>query len=142
MSLIGELLLHQEFPGPPAYTQAISLAEVVAFAEQLTQAGRLPATAAERLLDVRLVVEELLTNVVRHAFREVPMPRGLARLELPENQSGHLLLRLHDNGPAFDPFDPANPPGYGLTLVRGLVGSYSWLHTGQENRLVALLTLI
>lgn len=91
--------------------------------------------------DLRLVLEELLTNVVRHAFLDLSAAAGRCLVAI-DRTAGSVCIELEDNGPAFNPFDAGNPPGCGLSLVRALARSYSWdFHAGQKNRLKLQLPL-
>lgn len=84
--------------------------------------------------DLRLVVDELAANVLRHASAS-----GDAVLEIEAVRDGEgVLLRVRDNGAAFNPFDQADPylgrsvrrravGGIGLHFIRTLFpeGKYS-----------------
>lgn len=125
-----------------ASAQRAALVRVVQFAARhaaaLEQEGRVSAQAGE---DLRLVLEELLTNVIRHAFRDLPGAQGLCRLSV-DGEAAVAIIEIEDNGPPFDPFDATNEAGCGLRLVRALARSYSWmLHGDERNRLRVLLPL-
>ncbi len=81
---------------------------------------------AARLAPLGIVLNELLTNSLKHAFEDCPAPR----IELEGRLSGSdLILVYRDNGRGL-PEDPAleKPGGFGLQLIAGLVaqldGSY------------------
>ena len=72
---------------------------------------------AARLLDVRLLVSELVTNAVRHAGGEA------VRLVV-NHASGVLRVKVHEPGRGFEvkplPDDPLRSAGWGLALVAQL----------------------
>lgn len=143
----SEILAELDLPGVAGFdgaadTQRAAIVRVVQFAamqaDRLQQQDVVSAQAGD---DLRLVLEELLTNVIRHAFQDLPAATGFCRLSVDE-EAAAAVIELEDNGPPFDPFDAANEPGYGLSLVRGLARSYSWaLHGGERNRLRVLMPL-
>ena len=93
---------------------------------------------------IEVVLEELLSNVVRHS--------GDVRMLTLEAQwqKGMLRLTVEDDGPAFNPFD-APPPrefvsvegaqlgGQGIVLVRKLSRDVGYERCGGINRISALL---
>jgi two-component sensor histidine kinase len=74
---------------------------------------------AERLAPLGIVLNELLTNSIKHAFGECPEPR----IEVEGRLSGtDLILVYRDNGrglPEGSP--PEGNAGFGLQLIAGLV---------------------
>lgn len=54
---------------------------------------------AEDAMRVGLVVNELVTNSVKHAFADIDAPKII--LETAKNTNGKILLRYKDNGPGF-----------------------------------------
>ncbi len=103
------------------------LAEVRAF----VRAGAAAMGADARAVgDTVLVVDEWVTNVVRHGYRG-----GHGPLEVELDQEGsEIVVRVRDGAPAFDPatappFDPATPlrvrrpGGMGIHLMYDLMGS-------------------
>jgi anti-sigma regulatory factor (Ser/Thr protein kinase) len=90
--------------------------------------GRLEGS---RLQEFELVVEELVTNIHRHAYQGRGGPVELVvELDGPE-----VVLELTDDGTPFDPRsgDPATATdgegGRGLTLVAGLVDGLTYQRT-------------
>lgn len=74
---------------------------------------------AARLAPLGIVLNELLTNSIKHAFGECPSPR----IEVEGRLSGpDLILVYRDNGQGL-PEDPPSesPEGFGLQLIAGLV---------------------
>jgi len=81
------------------------------------------------VIDLRVVAEEVLTNVAKYAFDPGVAPAVELRVSFTEAAA---LLEFRDEGRAFDPLAepppdlelaPENRPlgGLGLTLVRALV---------------------
>jgi len=119
-----------------------SLAEVVR-ARRAVAAYLKELEAGERCLHAAsLAVEELLTNVIRHAYRSEPgHPVTVAVLGTP---AGYRLV-LEDEGPAFDPTGVPEPPasgpvaasvggGQGLAMVRRAVRRIDYERAGRTNR--------
>lgn len=80
-----------------------------------------PVLGEARMLDLRLLVSEVVTNAVRHTGAA----EG-ARVELVVDEApGGLRIEVHDQGTGFDaPADPGPRPegtsGWGLFLVQKL----------------------
>jgi len=72
-----------------------------------------------QLQPLALIVNELVTNAMKHAF----MARGGGRLELRlGSKDGACLLLVADDGPGFAPgADNGRLPGFGISLVKTLV---------------------
>ncbi len=126
--------------------------------ERLDEAGR---------RDLAVVLDELLTNAVRHAIlpqraaasaspagRPAPSPPPPASTPTAtvalHRTGGAWELRLADGGPAFDPLTAPAPPagapleqrvpgGVGIHLVRQLAASVIYERRDGENRLVVRL---
>jgi anti-sigma regulatory factor (Ser/Thr protein kinase) len=91
--------------------------------------------APSHALKVRLVVEELYTNLLAHPPPPPALPAAQVCVQL-RAEDGAAVLRFVDDAPAFDPLAfplPATPPervgGLGILLVRGLAraGGYQRL---------------
>jgi anti-sigma regulatory factor (Ser/Thr protein kinase) len=93
------------------------------------------------VLELRLVAEEVVTNVAKYGYP----PGAAAAMELRVSMEGDTVcLEFRDQG---DPFDPlAQPPpdldapllerpvgGLGLTLVRALVEEVRYIREGPVN---------
>jgi anti-sigma regulatory factor (Ser/Thr protein kinase) len=103
----------------------------------------------DRLHDVQLVVEELVTNVLRHG---VPQD-GPHRVALEIDVAGDVIrLAVEDNCQEFDP-TAAIPPSlgssledrptgsYGLRIVRRLVNGLTYRRLPAGNRVEATIPL-
>lgn len=94
--------------------------------------------------DVRLVLEELMVNMVQHGH-ENPAD-GSIRLHLRTNE-GAVLAELHDDGMAFDPLQASVPAlsgdvadaeevgGLGIHLVRAMASELTYHHDRDGNHL-------
>lgn len=105
--------------------------------------GRLQAqgVVAERIGQVRLILEELACNAIHHgdcARTEAPL-----RLQLRVDAQA-LVLELHDSGTAFDPTDAPAPAlydtledrpigGLGLYMVQQLADALDYRREGDAN---------
>jgi serine/threonine-protein kinase RsbW len=100
--------------------------------------------SASRLADAELCMDELVTNVVRHAWKESdPGPRSLTlRVERSDSE---VAITVEDAAAAFDPtaapiapiarsLDEALPGGRGLMLVRGIAPRVSYQRANGVNR--------
>ncbi len=98
----------------PDLNEALTvLAEVVErFAEAEAVAGTVP-------FRLNLVLDELVTNCVSYALRDVPEPQLRLRLRRCANV---LVAELEDNGPAFDPLTEASTPDTTLDLDERNIG--------------------
>jgi anti-sigma regulatory factor (Ser/Thr protein kinase) len=89
-----------------------------------------------------LVLEELLTNLLKYGYRDRPQP-GFAEIQL-ELQGTALAIEFVDDGGPFDPF--AQPPadldqplelrpagGLGLNILRALTESASYRRSSGRN---------
>ena len=81
----------------------------------------------ERLFPIGIIVNELLTNVMKYAFIE--RDSGLIEVIVEKNQ-GNITLAIQDNGKGLpDKFDLDSQKGFGLMLVKilseQLEGSFS-----------------
>jgi PAS domain S-box-containing protein len=72
---------------------------------------------ADRIVLLGLIVNELVTNALRHAYAD---GRGLVEIAAAV-EDGSLCLAVSDSGPGLPAdFDPAHGRGFGMKLVRGL----------------------
>ena len=94
--------------------------------------------------DVRLVLEELLVNMVHHGHAETT--DGAIRLRLRATD-GAVIAELHDDGTPFDPLqaappalsgdiaDPEEVGGLGIHLVRAMASELAYHHDRDGNHL-------
>jgi anti-sigma regulatory factor (Ser/Thr protein kinase) len=93
------------------------------------------------VLELRLVAEEVLTNIAKYAFE----PGAIAAVELLLSfTDGAAVLEFRDQGNAFDPLAQPAPDlevpiekrplgGLGLTLVHALVDEARYEREGPTN---------
>jgi PAS domain S-box-containing protein len=73
---------------------------------------------AKRLFPLGIIINELITNIMKHAF--INRDSGLIKIAL-ENVKNHVTLTIQDNGIGLpDGFDIAKAKGFGLILVQML----------------------
>ena len=107
--------------------------------------AEIPAYASEPVRhDLALVLEEVLTNVIRHGYG----PGAEGRIVLSaEIDHGRLRLEVRDQARPFDPFSAAPPDleadvadrpvgGLGIFLVLRLMDRVEYRRQGDENVLV------
>ena len=111
--------------------------------EKLCHAGGL-ATATG--LEMRLVAEEMLTNVIKYAH--VASGKPVVELQLAISSQA-VRMEFRDTGPPFNPLDIpppdlSSPPerrgvgGLGLHLVKSLVDDAAYSRKGNTNVLVLI----
>lgn len=93
---------------------------------------------------LEVVLEELLSNVVRHNA-------GASKLTVAaEYRDGAVNLAIEDDGPAFDPFEMTAPAkfttleeaklgGLGIPLIRRMTESVRYDRVGACNRISAVI---
>lgn len=105
--------------------------------------------APDRLHDVQLVVEELVTNVLRHGGTTGRRPTIAVEVEILDEG---LRLVVEDDGRFFDPtalpetplpahLEDRRPGGLGLRIVRRLVTRLAYRRLLAGNRVEALIPL-
>ena len=104
-----------------------------------------PFSLDDRLINrLEVVLEELLSNVVRHSS-------GASKLTMEaEYRDGAVNLAIEDDGPAFDPLEVTAPArfttleeakvgGLGIPLIRRLTESVRYDRVGACNRISAVI---
>ena len=95
------------------------------------------------MIDLRVVAEEVLTNVAKYAYEPGMAPALELSVEIGEAEAE---LEFRDRGRPFDPLTAAAPDleqppgerplgGLGLALVRALVDEASYAREDGANRL-------
>jgi anti-sigma regulatory factor (Ser/Thr protein kinase) len=107
---------------------------------------RVQGVANETAADVRLVAEEVLTNIVKYAHdRDVQHAAELRLSASPQS----VRMEFRDEGLPFNPLElpaldpqavPGQPPigGLGVHLVRALVDDASYSREGRVNVLILI----
>src|SRR5262245_8082360 len=109
--------------------------------DRLENVCRAAGLADAMVLELRVVAEEVLTNIAKYAYEPAVRPAVEVVLTL---DSGEAVLEFRDQGKAFDPL--AQPPpdldaplaersigGLGLPLVRALVEEVRYVREGATN---------
>lgn len=96
--------------------------------------------SAERAADIELAIEELLVNVVTHAYKG-----AAGEIEISCSQDDHdFIIELQDKGAAFDPLTCPDPDltkglaerqigGLGIYLVKKLTDEVQYERRGAMN---------
>jgi len=122
--------------------EAAELVRLEAFAEAFARNCALADDERSRLL---VILEELFTNVVEHAYEGVQFAAGSVAVTLGWKH-GRLTIDFVDDGPPFDPLahsapDLDAPPeqrpigGLGISIVRALVDEARYWREGHRNHL-------
>jgi anti-sigma regulatory factor (Ser/Thr protein kinase) len=109
--------------------------------DRLEDRCRAAGLAEPIVLDLRVVAEEVVTNVAKYGFEPGAAPAMELLLSFTEDAA---LLEFRDHGRAFDPLGQPPPGldapladrpvgGLGLTLVRGLVDEAAYAREGTMN---------
>lgn len=112
------------------------------YADQIARHGIAEPLAG----NMKLCLNELVTNTVSYGFADTPAPRLSVTLVA---QDGALQAEIVDNGTPFDPLaaEPAAPMdgidtlqigGFGIKLVRETASDLSYAREAGENRLTVI----
>ncbi|TXT38694.1 MAG: anti-sigma factor [Comamonadaceae bacterium] len=124
-------------------------ADLAQLLSQVDSFGQRQGWTAHALSQVRLVLEELVVNIVSYGVQDGQVPE----LALSLVQQGLVLdMEISDNGVAFDPLQAAAPDlsadldhrpvgGLGIFLVTQLADTLDYQRDGQWNRLRVSLSL-
>jgi anti-sigma regulatory factor (Ser/Thr protein kinase) len=116
-----------------------ALTEVDRLAEEVARVGRAHALPEELISDLRLAVEEAVTNVIRHGYggRE----DGEIRVSFHVTPEA-ITATVEDDAPPFDPRewpDPPLPPegadasGVGVYLIKRVMDEVDYRRDGSRN---------
>jgi anti-sigma regulatory factor (Ser/Thr protein kinase) len=126
-------------------SQLDDLARVWPWIETLSGAHGIPENTQ---FAVQLCLEEALSNIIRHGYRNRPGESVTVDCALDENRE--LTLTVEDQGPPFDPLtapeaeepiDHLKPGGRGIRLMRRFAGSLSYQRLPSGNRLTMRFAL-
>jgi len=115
----------------------------VALTEFLGEEGVPP----DRVRRTRLVVEELIVNIIQHAFEAETEHTIVLTLR---TEPGRVVVTTDDDGKPFDPREAPPPPlgrpieeqsvgGYGVYLVKSMTKSLEYKRAGGKNRVNAVV---
>lgn len=122
-------------------TMAASWVELERLNDAIDQFARDQCWTNENLFQVKLVMEELVTNVINHGSGDSLTPQ----IDIHWMQDGmHLTINMSDTGIAFDPLQKAPPDltadieqraigGLGVYLVRELMDEIQYQRIDHRN---------
>jgi anti-sigma regulatory factor (Ser/Thr protein kinase) len=113
------------FPSKPRYATKARRAVVM----YLTSIG----VGENDLVELEQAVGEAIANAVEHGFREGSYFEIRASVD-----DGNLRIEVEDDGPGFEPqqmSEPRDVRGFGITVMRTLVGRVTFLKRGRLIRL-------
>ncbi len=95
----------------------------------------------EKLLKLQLIIEEVVVNVIRHAYLGTPGP---VRVGYGSGADGWFRVEIRNNGVPFDPLakelpdltldvEKREPGGLGIYLVRQLADEIQYRRDGATN---------
>jgi len=126
------------------------LSEVARLLDWVERTAMAEGISGEIVFRVMLAIEEAVTNVIRHAFADLPSPHVLrVRLEIGVEE---LTAAVIDNGRPFDPstvpepdltkpLGEREPGGLGIHLMRGVMDRIDYCRTDGFNRLTLVKRL-
>jgi anti-sigma regulatory factor (Ser/Thr protein kinase) len=111
------------------------------------------AVPADTLFAIHLCLEEALSNVIRHAYRE--QPGHHVTIDFARDRTDGLVFTVEDNAPPFDPLghpahretlpsapvDPLQLGGHGIRLMRKFAGGLGYMRLPNGNRLTIRFAL-
>lgn len=108
--------------------------------EALEEYGEANDLPMKLVMEVTLALDELVTNVITHAYKDGPGEVGVT-IRLAD---GMLHAEVVDDGPSFDPLAQAAPDtslsldereigGLGLHLVRTMMDKVEYSREGERN---------
>ena len=109
--------------------------------------------AAEVRNDLQVVLDEVCSNVFKHAYAHAATPGALRLIVRHRPRPAAIELTFIDQGQAFDPLSVPVPDltlplderplgGLGLHLVRQMTDRQSWRHTPTEGNRLSLTKLV
>ena len=112
--------------------QRTEIERVVEFAERFGEEHQLPA---ELVMTIHLVLDEVVANIINHAYDDAAEHQIRVTLALEDSELG---IRVEDDGRAFDPL-AAPPPDLDLPLEERLDNPIGSLSGGQRQALTLLM---
>jgi anti-sigma regulatory factor (Ser/Thr protein kinase) len=123
------------------------LSEIERMARLVDDFGRRHRFNAETTHDLKVALDEILTNIISYAYADAGEKPIVTRLSLDQ---GRLTVELEDDGRAFNPLQVPEPDtkqlleerpigGLGIHLVRKLVDALEYRRQNDRNILVMKL---
>ena len=122
-------------------TIANDLGQLVVVRERVDAFGARNVLPDDVVFDVKLAIEELLTNTIKHGFSD----DGAHTIDIYfDLQGDRLRVRIEDDAVAFDPADAKSPDteaafedrpvgGLGVHLVKNLMDDVDYRREGGRN---------
>jgi two-component sensor histidine kinase len=95
--------------------------------------------SAEKAIFISIIVNELVTNALKHAFRDVP--EGTIRVRSEDSPNG-LAIIVEDNGGGLQPSRAAAHSGLGTRLVERFVSQISATHKVTSSKAGTVHTVL
>ena len=122
---------------------ANEISQVAGLNRLLSEFWKLRRLPEDLEFDVALCIEEVVTNVIRHGYRDTGAYPIAVTLAVND---GWLEVEVEDEGVAFNPLDHPEPDlnapiekrpigGLGIHIVRKLMDDLEYLRQGSVNRL-------
>ena len=126
---------------PRLVERVLAGADIPVRCEFQVEEVRLPVT---RSIPCGLILNELVMNAVKHAFRPGAPAGGSGHLRVNlRREAEHLILEVEDNGPGLPPdFDINDTPTLGMTLVSSLTQQLSGTMSAANGASGALFRLV
>jgi anti-sigma regulatory factor (Ser/Thr protein kinase) len=128
-------------PSRVRWSVPCDLAELAGVSERVIRFGEAHGLPDEVMADVRLALEEVLSNVIRHGL--AGRREGGIHVQVALNRDA-IALQVEDEGRPFDPaahprpdlerpFAERAPGGQGVHLVRSLMDEVTYRREGERN---------
>lgn len=126
---------------PRLVERVLAGADIPVRCECQVEEVRLPVT---RSIPCGLILNELVMNAVKHAFRHGGPTGGCGYLRVSlRREAAHLVLEVEDNGPGLPPdFNINDTPTLGMTLVSSLTQQLSGTVSAANGATGALFRLV
>ncbi len=120
------------------------LSEIERLANTVVEFGKENDLARHIISDVRLVLEEIVSNILTYGFEDDSDHQVILQIEL---RADALIMEINDDGKPFNPTEYFNPNlekpfdereigGMGIHLVRNLVDEFDYRQAQGKNILV------
>ena len=115
--------------------------ELMSISEKIFDYGKKRNIDEKLMVEISLCIEEIGGNVIRHAFKP-GQKRWFDLLIFEKGDS--LIIRLRDNGKAFDPTQylltrPDDTEHYGIRLIQGMAEKIEYRRSLDLNNLMIVL---
>lgn len=134
-------------PSPHVLTLANDLAEIPRAATEFETWAEALQPPMPDLMALQLALEETITNVINHGYRDQPPGTRRFTVEFSAPDAGCIRLVITDDAPAYDPLARAEVDtslpledrpvgGLGVHLVKKLMTRASYERRGAHNVLI------